>query len=463
MSPYAFRPPGELGLPSRRLTERKSPTVVSIFQKDTFLKNLVWIYFILLIFEGALRKWFLPELSTPLLIVRDPIALAIVVITWQRGLFPVTPYLFGMVIIGFVGFFTAVLFGHGNLWVTLYGARIFLIHYPLIFSIGRIFTRDDVIQIGKATLWIAVPMAVLITFQFYSPQSAWVNRGVGGSLEGSGFSGALGFFRPSGTFSFTNGTTLFFGFAAVFILFFWIHRGYVNRMVLIAATVAMLLAVPLSISRSLFFGIGVSVAFTVVALIRNMRHIARIIPVVLIVVLLLAVLYSTKFFRQVLEVFLTRFESANEAEGGLQGVFLDRYLGGMIGALEHATTFPFFGYGLGLGTNVGSMLTEGQVLYLISEGEWGRLIGEMGPVLGIMVIVIRVGLCVKISTAAYSRLLTDDFLPGILLSFGLLVIPQSQWGQPTTLGFSSLVAGLLLASLRVRKGGERIQPKEWHK
>ena len=35
------------------------------------LKRLIWVYFILLVFEGALRKWFLPGLSTPLLIVRD--------------------------------------------------------------------------------------------------------------------------------------------------------------------------------------------------------------------------------------------------------------------------------------------------------------------------------------------------------------------------------------------------------
>jgi hypothetical protein len=33
---------------------------------------------------------------------------------------------------------------------------------------------------GIATLWIAIPMAILIALQFHSPQSAWVNRGVGG-------------------------------------------------------------------------------------------------------------------------------------------------------------------------------------------------------------------------------------------------------------------------------------------
>lgn len=39
------------------------------------LRKLLWLYFWLLIFEGALRKWILPGLSSPLLLVRDPVAL----------------------------------------------------------------------------------------------------------------------------------------------------------------------------------------------------------------------------------------------------------------------------------------------------------------------------------------------------------------------------------------------------
>ena len=35
------------------------------------IKQMIWLYFFLLIFEGALRKWFLPFLATPLLVVRD--------------------------------------------------------------------------------------------------------------------------------------------------------------------------------------------------------------------------------------------------------------------------------------------------------------------------------------------------------------------------------------------------------
>ena len=427
-----------------------------------FLKRLIWTYYIFLIFEGALRKWVLPELATPLLIVRDPIALFIVVLTWRRGLLPVTPYLFGMVIIGIAALVTATLFGHGNPLVALFGARILLLHYPLIFAIGRIFTREDVVKMGRVTLWLAIPISLLLVLQFYSPQSAWVNRGVGGNMEGVGFSGAMGFFRPSSTFSFTNGTTLFYGFAAAFTIFFWLNRKSINGLILVFATIAVLLAIPFSISRSLFFGVGVSLLFVLFAISRKPKYLAYIIPAALGTVLLITLLNQTSFFSKATEVFTARFELASESEGGLEGVLLDRYLGSLFAAVTKASDFPFFGYGLGLGTNVGSMLTKGEVIYLISEDEWGRLIGELGPLMGLLVILIRVGLSVKISFAAYAKVVKGDLLPWILLSFGLLVIPQGQWGQPTTLGFGCLIGGLMLASLRVNvmKHEAKIPEKE---
>ncbi|RZJ87316.1 MAG: hypothetical protein EOO20_16340, partial [Chryseobacterium sp.] len=218
-----------------------------------FLKRAVWLYILLLIFEGALRKWVLPGLATPLLIVRDPIAIYIIVVIWQTGNFPKTPYLSGMFVIGIISVFTAMLFGHGNLTVAIYGARILLIHFPLMFAIGRLFDHDDVVKVGKFMVYLSIPMTVLIALQFYSPQSAWVNRGVGGDLVGSGFSGALGYYRPAATFSFATGTTCFYGITACFVLYFWMNTTNLNKIVLVGASLAVLASIPLSISRSLFF------------------------------------------------------------------------------------------------------------------------------------------------------------------------------------------------------------------
>src|ERR1700676_1903587 len=103
---------------------------------NRLIKHCIWVYFFLFIFEGALRKLFLPSLEAPLLIIRDPLALWIILIANQKGLFPKTSFVIWMVFIGIVSIFTALFWGHGNLQVAIYGARALLIHFPLIFAIG---------------------------------------------------------------------------------------------------------------------------------------------------------------------------------------------------------------------------------------------------------------------------------------------------------------------------------------
>jgi hypothetical protein len=418
---------------------------------DKLLKQVIWAYFLLLIFEGALRKWFLPALATPLLIVRDPLAIWLLVATWKRGLLPANNYITSIIVITALAFFTAVLFGHGNLFVAVFGARILLIHFPLMFVIGRIFTREDVVKIGIALLWIAVPMAVLVALQFYSPQSAWVNRGVGGDMEGGGFNGgALGYFRPPGTFSFTTGLTQFYSFVAPFIFYFWLYPKGVPRLLLIAATASLFAVVPMSISRGLLFQVVISAIFMFIATLRQPRYLGHMLLAACGVVLVVVALSQTAFFKTAIEVFTLRFDSASSVEGGLQGTLIDRYLGALLEPLVKGVEQPFFGYGLGMGTNVGSMLLTGSSSFLISEGEWGRMIGEMGLLLGTVAIIIRVSFCAKVGLACYAKLAADDFLPWMLLSFGLLIIIQGQWAQPTALGFSTFIGGLLIASLRNR-------------
>ena len=60
----------------------------SVTTDYAFIKKLIWAYFFLLLFEGALRKWFLPSLSQGLLIIRDPLVIWIYYLSYIKGLFP---------------------------------------------------------------------------------------------------------------------------------------------------------------------------------------------------------------------------------------------------------------------------------------------------------------------------------------------------------------------------------------
>jgi len=422
------------------------------------LKKGIWVYFVLLIFEGALRKWVLPGLAAPLLIVRDPVAIWLIVVAWQRGLLKSNLSLSATFVISILGLVTALMYGHGNLLVGIYGVRTLLLHFVLIFIIGNVFNRDDVLKIGKALLWMSIPMTVLLILQFYSPQSAWVNLGIGGDTAGGGFSGALGYFRPPATFSFTNGTALFYSLSACYIFYFWFSpKKYIKKPVLIAASVALAIAIPMSISRTLFFMVVFTALFVLLAFARNARRTGTMITAVLVLVVIFVALSQLSFFQTATDVFSSRFNNASEIEGGLSGTFGERYLGGLFNAFNVSGNLPFFGYGIGMGTNVGSQLLTGENQFLIAEGEWGRLVGELGLVLGSAIIIIRLGLTVKIAILAFKKLSVGDFLPWILTSYCVLTVPQGQWAQPTTLGFSVLVAGLTIAAFSVPKQEKEIR------
>lgn len=418
--------------------------------EDRQLKKIIWLYLLLLIFEGALRKWFLPFLSSPLLIIRDPIAIWLIYKVWSRGLMPSSALLNGMVVLASTGILTAIIFGHGNLFVAGFGARIFLIQFPMIFVIARVFDKEDVIAVGRVLAWIAIPMTALIILQFYSAQSAFVNRGVGG-MEGSGFSGALGYFRPSGTFSFTNGTHLFFGLVASYLFYFWFTPGQISRFILYASTVAVLVAIPFSISRSLAFQVAVSLIFALFAVARRPENLFRVLMAGIIVSIIVVILLNLDFLQNSIDAFVVRFTTASNIEGGLGGTIVDRYFGKMISAIETALDQPFFGYGMGMGTNVGSALLTGSRKFLIAEEEWARLIGELGAFLGLSVIFIRLALSFKMTIFSYYELRIGNMLPWMLLGYVLTSLPRGQWAQPTSLGFSVMVAGLLIAGMKKPK------------
>lgn len=423
-----------------------------MFDEKVFkiLKRGVWIYFFLLIFEGALRKWVLPGLANPLLLIRDPLAIWLIFKAYQQGVWKPNVYVLIAWAVSILAFSLALVLGHGNLQVAIFGIRITLIQFPLIFVIGSVFNKNDVLFLGKIVLWLTIAMTLLVALQFFSPQSAFVNRGIGGDLEGSGFGGAAGFFRVPGTFSFTNGLAFFYGLAAAFIFYFWIVKtpNKSFRILLILSTIALIAAIPLSVSRTVLFQILMTFIFMLIISGNNIKVLRKIAIVILAIGVMFAIMKDISFFKTASGAFTERFTSANKAEGGMEGVVVDRFLGGMYGAITEES-FPFWGMGLGMGTNVGAKILTGKRgdgVFLISEGEWGRVIGEMGVILGFTLISIRLSLIILFLKKSWKELHTGNTLPWMLSSFGILTILQGQWAQPTTLGFSVLIGGLIIAS-----------------
>ena len=422
--------------------------VIAISDEVNLIKKGVWLYFWLLIFEGALRKWVLPGLSEPLLVIRDPLAIwliykCLIHKIWQPNRFVI--WMWGVTILSFAA---SLIFGHGNLVVAVYGLRITLIHFPLIFLIGKVLNKNDVLKLGRMVLWLNIGMTLLVGIQFFSSQSAWVNIGVGGDLQGSGFAGASGFYRVPGTFSFTNGLSLFYGLVAAFIFYFWATLGKlkINKLLLVISSFALLAAIPLSISRTVFFQIVLSILFLFTIIGKDPRIIKSIIAVFIIISGLYFILGNFEFFETATAAFLDRFSNASAVEGGVEGTLVDRFLGGLVGAVTDEGA-SLLGLGLGMGTNAGAKLMMGGRDFLIAEAEWSRLIGEMGYLLGLITIFIRGGVVMNLLHKAWKALRNDNKLPWMLMSFGTIILLQGQWAQPTALGFSAFIGGLAISSL----------------
>ncbi|MFN2508777.1 MAG: hypothetical protein ABR589_08395, partial [Chthoniobacterales bacterium] len=193
------------------------------------IRRLIWLYFWLLLLEGALRKWVLPQLSNPLLIVRDPVLLLAYFLAIRARVFPVNGWVIALGIIGFLSMAVSII----PLWpflqptkillVTGFGFRCNFLHLPLIFLIGRVLRSEDIKRFGWWTLVLVVPMALLMAGQFRAAPDAFLNRTAGG--EGEMMIAALGKVRTAATFSFVVGVVAYFAMATAFLIWAALNRN----------------------------------------------------------------------------------------------------------------------------------------------------------------------------------------------------------------------------------------------
>ena len=432
-------------------------------------KIVIWLFLFLLIGEGALRKWFLPSLATPLLVVRDPLAVWLVFRGLQRGMLQGNTTMIVMFITTLISFILTMTMGHGNIWVAIYGARIYVIYFPLMYVIGKILTYDDVVKIGKVILWMSLGMTAILVLQHISSPSARINIGVGG--EGTSTFNANGagadVFRPSGTFSFISGPVDFYTVVAAYVLFFWLNPKEINRLLLMASSFSLIIAVAVSISRSLLILVGICVLFAaIIALLINTKLLMRMcVAAVVTVIICLLLLNKSTFFNNTVQAFSGRIafaaaaENSGNANAGLMGSIYNRGILGALSSFENAFNEPVWGEGLGLGTNVGAQLTTGTVGFLVGEGEADRVMGEMGFILGGLILIIRLIISCDFLLRSYKALKRNNILPWMLASAVCLTIFIGQLGQPTNLGFMSLSGGLLLGAFNSNRS-KTIAPKK---
>src|SRR5438445_11625082 len=168
------------------------------------IRRLIYLSLVLLIIEGALRKWIVPRFSNPLLLVRDPVVLAIYFLAWRARVFPRNTFISSLALIGVLSWIVSIFVLDPYvpmsriLLVTAYGFRSNFLHLPLIFIFAPVFDADDVRKIGWWILLGMIPMSLLMALQFHSAPDFFINRTVGLG-EGEQITAGGGKIRPHAT------------------------------------------------------------------------------------------------------------------------------------------------------------------------------------------------------------------------------------------------------------------------
>jgi hypothetical protein len=429
------------------------------------IKRLIWVYFFLLIFEGTFRKWILPQYSDLLLVVRDPVVIAIYFLALKAQVFPWKGYVMWLTIIGILSFLVSLIVLEPYLplkpliLVTTFGFRSNFLHLPLIFVIGRVLDQDDVLKLGKWVLIGSIPMCVLLAVQFNAAPDAFINRTAGlGETQQIGAGG--GKIRPPGTFSFVSGVIFYAALSAAYLLYGALTRGIYRNWLLFCGGFALVVTIGVSGSRSVLLAVLVVVSSLLAIIVFRPSAMNQFGRNLLIVVAVLVLAVRLPVFREGVQILSDRFTVvAEEEEKSIAGGLLARSFTGFTEGFLLLSRAPIGGYGLGIGTNGGAKFLTGRALFLLSEGEWGRIILESGPILGLAFLAWRTLLTLKLGLFSFRQLKRGEILPIMLYCAGFLSLLSGQFGQPTNLGFAVFVCGLCLAAANTKTPVELPEPE----
>ena len=425
-------------VPKRKMVSQSVATDYAL------IKKLIWAYFFLLLFEGALRKWFLPGLSQGLLIIRDPIVIWIYYLCYTHGVFPLNnKYLekcfqwVGLAIL------LSLLINKTHLATVAYGARTNLLHFPLIFIMARVLTWKDVINFGKAFLLLALPMTWVVAQQFQADAEDIMNVAAGGTgsqLETSG-----GKVRASGTFTFVSGIVFYYCFTVSYIMYGFLIKGAFPKWMLYLGTSASLLAMVTAGSRAV-----IAESLQVVACIGFLAYykpneFGKIAGSVFGFSTLGLILYTQiDLFQEGLQFLSLRFEEAANIEGNPIEAYFNRYYAMIVAPYYYNMWTDWLGNsGLGGATRAGAALGGG---WGGAENSWSRPVMENGLIIGGLFILWRIWITKDLLIMCINGVKRGSYLgiflfgaAGPILLFGLL-------GQPTNLGFAAFGSGLCLAA-----------------
>jgi len=369
------------------------PRHAQVSTKPLTLSRAGYIFlsvFLIIVLEGAVRKWVSSATSLPLILLRDLLALSLVLYAWKGGHFrrqkkiAVAMLAWSCLVLGW-GLLQLV-GGESSPLVLMIGLRFWLLYIWFAVAASAAMNEADyraAILLAGCLMIALAPLAVL---QHYSPPGARINTQVDGDEEGV-FVAIAGVVRTTGTFSFTSGYATYLAMVAPLVFGILGARKRTSRQQLFALTVFAAFVIGALVSGSRSATITSGMMFVVYLVGRLVFSKVRNKPAAL-AAAIIALVFAGIFayvFQEAIGVTQTRFEQASAAEDFWERVFY--VLFGEPWAYEAAT---WLGSGVGFGSNLASYVRTGSAeLFALAETEGGRILLE-GGLLGIAFTALKV-------------------------------------------------------------------------
>ncbi len=150
-------------------------------RRRRFVVKLTLFIYLLSLLDGPLRKWYFPELATPLYFLRDPFLMVLYAYSLQYGLMTrgalARNWLNFAVFTTCIGILPFIIYGIDlRAWVL--GARTYWLYLPLAFVVANSFRREDIERFLRWNVLLAIPYALLVIYQYQSSQWAWINKSI---------------------------------------------------------------------------------------------------------------------------------------------------------------------------------------------------------------------------------------------------------------------------------------------
>lgn len=417
------------------------------------LKMLLWIYLFLLFFEGSVRKW-VPGMSAPFLVVRDPIALFIWIYANKLGIGSRRAWLSFYIYASVVTLLAFMqIIGVGILpAVALFGWRSYVLHVPVIIAFSSMLTTEDIGKIGKWVLLLSIPLVVLMIFQYEASPSDILNRGA--TAEGGQITGALGHIRPAGTFSYILGPVEFMPLVGVFLLWAWTGKAYYPRWLVAASSIALVAVQPISVSRSLVLTTCLVLTAGIAGIIlRGGIHfkVESLPQIALGLVIASALVFATFQIPVVVDAvntFSVRWTLAQGSSGD-NNALVARVLDTITAGYDAFSGSTVLGRGIGEGSNFAAAL-QNIDQFQFGEGALDREMVELGVFVGTVFVALRFFLALYLIQVCLERLRTGAFLCWFLMPLSAILLVVGSVDQTTVQGFLVAVVGINCAAIRLR-------------